>query len=192
MNSIESVKKSVEILEKNEIEYALLHTTNLYPTPHNLVRLGGMQELMKTFPGIPVGLSDHTTDNLSSYSAITLGASILERHFTDSMDRVGPDIICSMDEKKCKELIDNSKIIKSMLGGKKEPAKEEKVTINFAFSTVVSIKNISEGDEFTKDNIWVKRPGTGEIKAEFYNDVLGKYSNVSIKSGEHIKWSYCS
>ena len=191
MNSIESVKKSVEILEKSKIEYALLHTTNLYPTPHNLVRLGGMQELMKTFPGIPVGLSDHTTNNLSSYSAITLGASIIERHFTDSMDRVGPDIICSMDEKKCKELIDNSKVIKSMLGGKKEPAKEEKVTIAFAFSTVVSIKNISKGDQFTKDNIWVKRPGTGEIKAEFFKDILGKTSMIEIEKGKHIKWSDC-
>lgn len=192
MNSIDDVKKSVKIIESNKIEYALLHTTNLYPTPFNLVRLGGMQELMETFPGVAIGLSDHTTNNLSSYSAITLGASIIERHFTDTMDRLGPDIICSMDEKKCKELIDNSKIIKSMLGGKKEPAKEEKVTIDFAFSTVVSIKNISKGDEFTTDNIWVKRPGTGEIKAEFYNDVLGKYSNASIKSGEHIKWSYYS
>ena len=191
MNSIESVKKSVEILEKSKIEYALLHTTNLYPTPHNLVRLGGMQELMKTFPGIPVGLSDHTTNNLSSYSAITLGASIIERHFTDSMDRVGPDIICSMDEKKCKELIDNSKVIKSMLGGKKEPAKEEKVTIDFAFSTVVSINNISKGDQFTKDNIWVKRPGTGEIKAEFFKDILGKTSMIEIEKGKHIKWSDC-
>ena len=96
-----------------------------------------------------------------------------------------------MDEKNCKELIENSRIIKSMLGGTKEPAKEEKVTIDFAFSTVVSIKDISKGENFSEDNIWVKRPGTGEIKAEFYKKVLGKVSGKSIKKGMHIKWSDC-
>jgi sialic acid synthase SpsE len=191
MNTIDSVKKSVNIMDKYNIKYSLLHTTNLYPTPFKLVRLGAMQELMKAFPGVPIGLSDHTTSNLSSYSAIALGASIIERHYTDTMDRVGPDIVCSMDEKNCKELIENSKIIKSMLGGKKEPAEEEKVTIDFAFSTVVSIKDISKGEKFTEDNIWVKRPGTGEIKAEFYKKVLGKISGKSIKKGIHIKWTDC-
>ena len=73
MNNIQSVKKAVSIFEKNKVKYALLHTTNLYPTPHNLVRLGGMQELMREFKNIPIGLSDHTTDNLSSYAAISLG-----------------------------------------------------------------------------------------------------------------------
>ena len=76
-----------------------------------------------------------------------------------------------------------------MLGGKKEPAKEEKVTIDFAFATVVSIKNIAKGELFTEENIWVKRPGTGEIKAEFYNDIIGKTASISIQKGQHIKWS---
>ena len=56
-------------------------------------------ELIKNFPGIPIGLSDHTVSNLACLSAIALGASIVERHFTDNMNRNGPDIICSMDEK---------------------------------------------------------------------------------------------
>lgn len=186
MNDIKSVRKSVNIIKKNNIKFALLHTTNLYPTPYNLVRLGGMQELMKEFPKVPVGLSDHTINNLSSYAAISLGASIIERHFTDHMNRKGPDIICSMDEKNCKELIKNSKIIKSMLGGNKVPAKEEKVTINFAFATVVSINDIKVGDKLTEENIWVKRPGTGEISAESYEDVLGKTAKIDIKKGEHL------
>ena len=188
MNDIISVKKSVEIFNKNNIPFALLHTTNLYPTPFNLVRLGGMQELMKEFPGIPVGLSDHTINNLSSYAAISLGASIIERHFTDTMDRKGPDIICSMDEITCKELIINSKIIFSMLGGNKAPADEEAVTSNFAFATVVSIEDISVGDKISDKNIWVKRPGTGEIKAEHYNQIIGKTAKRKIKKDTHLKW----
>tara|TARA_B100000123_G_C25736736_1_gene431815 strand:+ start:364 stop:1392 length:1029 start_codon:yes stop_codon:yes gene_type:complete len=189
MNDISSISKAVNILKKNKIDFALLHTTNLYPTPFSLVRLGGMQELMNNFDGIPIGLSDHTVNNLSSYAAIALGACIIERHYTDHMDRNGPDIICSMDENSCKELIANSITIKSMLGGIKEPAKEEKVTINFAFSTVVSIKDIKPGDTLTYENIWVKRPGTGQIKAEDFNNVLGKTSKKNIKTGEHLNWN---
>ena len=189
MNDLNSVKKTVSIIRKNNIEFSLLHTTNLYPTPHNLVRLGGMEELMSAFPNIPVGLSDHTRDNLSSYAAITLGASIIEKHYTDSYSRIGPDIICSMDEDSCRELIVNSKLIKSMLGGKKIAADEEKVTINFAFSTVVSIKEISEGETLTSKNIWVKRPGTGEIKAEYYNKVLGRKAIKNIEKDKHLNWS---
>ena len=189
MNDISSISKAVNILKKNKIDFALLHTTNLYPTPFSLVRLGGMQELMNNFDGIPIGLSDHTVNNLSSYAAIALGACIIERHYTDHMDRNGPDIICSMDENACKELIANSITIKSMLGGIKEPAKEEKVTINFAFSTVVSIKDIKPGDTLTYENIWVKRPGTGQIKAEDFNNVFGKTSKKNIKTGEHLNWN---
>ncbi len=188
MNSIESVQKSVNIFNKHNINFALLHTTNLYPTPPKLVRLGGMEKLMQEFPGVPVGLSDHTVDNLSSYAALSLGASIIERHYTDKMSRKGPDIICSMDENKCKELIINSKTIKSMLGGDKAPAKEEKVTIDFAFSTVVSIKKIKKGEFFSNKNIWVKRPGTGEISAEEYKKILGKKAKRDIMDDKHIKW----
>ena len=188
MNDLNSVKKTVSIIRKNNIEFSLLHTTNLYPTPHNLVRLGGMEELMSAFPNIPVGLSDHTRDNLSSYAAITLGASIIEKHYTDSYSRIGPDIICSMDEDSCRELIVNSKLIKSMLGGKKIAADEEKVTINFAFSTVVSIKEISEGETLTSKNIWVKRPGTGEIRSEYFETLLNSQSKIDIIKNKQLKW----
>jgi sialic acid synthase SpsE len=188
MNDLKSVKKTVSILEKNKIEFSLLHTTNLYPTPHHLVRLGGMQELMSSFPNVPIGLSDHTTDNLSSYAAISLGAKIIEKHYTDNYKRIGPDIICSMDEINCKELIKNSKIIKSMLGGKKEPSDEEKVTIDFAFATVVSIREIKKGEVLSTLNLWVKRPGTGAIKAEFYKNLLGKRAKRNIKNDEHLNW----
>ena len=90
MNTIESVGKAVAILESARVPYALLHTTNLYPTPPHLVRLGAMVELGKAFPQAVIGLSDHTTDNVACLGAVALGASILERHFTDRMDRPVP------------------------------------------------------------------------------------------------------
>jgi N-acetylneuraminate synthase len=192
MNNIDSVRKTVDILENNNIQYALLHTTNLYPTPSHLVRLGAMQELQKEFPNAVVGLSDHTTSNLACLGAVTLGASILERHFTDSMNRPGPDIINSMDPKALKELLRDSNELVQMRGGKKEMAKEEQITADFAFSTVVAIKDIKKGEIFTQDNIWVKRPGTGEIKAEFFNDLLGRIVKSDISNDKHIVWDNVS
>jgi len=188
MNDIPSIRKMVDILEKYSIQYALLHTTNLYPTPSRLVRFGAMQELQKEFPNAVIGLSDHTTSNLACFGAVALGASILERHFTDSMKRSGPDIVNSMNPEALKELIDGSIELSKMRGGKKEAVKEEQVTIDFAFATVVSIANIKKGEAFTKENIWVKRPGTGEISAEKYQDILGKISIVDIQCDKHVKW----
>jgi len=189
MNDIESVRKTVSILEKYNVQYALLHCTNVYPTPPNLVRLGGMQELQKEFPNAVIGLSDHTVNNNACLAATALGASILERHFTDSMDRPGPDIVCSMDPEALSELIEGTKEIAQMRGGKKEASKEEQVTIDFAFATVVAIKDIAEGEKLTMENIWVKRPGTGEIHAEHFNSLLGKTVNKVIKRDTQLRFN---
>jgi sialic acid synthase SpsE len=188
MNNIDSVRKAVEIMEGFQLPYALLHTTNLYPTPPQLVRLGAMVELQEQFPNAVIGLSDHTTNNNACLASVALGACILERHFTDSKDRVGPDIINSMDPREMSELITGSKEIYLMRGGKKEAAKEEQVTIDFAFATVVTIKDIRQGDVLSKENLWVKRPGTGEIRAEFYEEILGKTALKDIPKDVHLTW----
>lgn len=186
MNDLKSIEKAVNILEKYGVPYALLHTTNLYPTKPEWVRFGAMQEMMKAFPGVPVGLSDHTLNNFACIGAMSLGASVVERHFTDTMNRKGPDISCSMDEEKLKELLQASKEIFLMRGGTKKAIPEEKVTIDFAFATVVSIQPIKKGEIFTEKNIWVKRPGTGEFSAEDYKNLLGKKSACDIKNDVQI------
>lgn len=188
MNTIESITKAVAIFDKNKVPVALLHTTNLYPTPIHLVRFGAMMEMHHAFPDKVFGLSDHTLNNNACLGAVALGASILERHFTDHMQRTGPDIVCSMDEKSCGELIVSSHEIWQMRGGTKEPAKEEQVTIDFAFATVCSISNIKKGDVLTKENIWVKRPGTGKILAEHFNELLGKIACRNIENDEQLEW----
>jgi N-acetylneuraminate synthase len=188
MNTIESIQKAVAIFDKHNIPVALLHTTNLYPTPIHLVRFGAMTELHEAFPDKVFGLSDHTLNNNACLGAVALGASILERHFTDHMQRTGPDIICSMDEKNCQELIVSSAEIALMRGGTKKPALEEQVTIDFAFATVCAIASIKKGEVFTKENIWVKRPGTGKILAESFNDILGKSATRDIENDEQLTW----
>jgi N-acetylneuraminate synthase len=188
MNSIDSIKKTVKILKNYNIDFALLHTTNIYPTPFNLVRLGAMQELKKEFPEIPIGLSDHTINNTASIAAMALGASIIERHFTDTKRRKGPDIICSMTPKELKELIKLSDEIFQMRGGRKVPAKEEQVTMNFAFSSIVSINFIKKGEKFSIYNIWVKRPSIGGIPAEKFYELIGKTANKDIEFNRQIKF----
>jgi sialic acid synthase SpsE len=189
MNTIESVRKAVQIFDKVSVPLALLHTTNLYPTPPELVRYGAMTELHEAFPNHVFGLSDHTISNHACYGSVALGASILERHFTDHMERTGPDIICSMDENECKKLVKGSELIWSMRGGTKKPADEEQVTIDFAFATVCTIKDIKKGEVFTMENIWVKRPGTGEILAEKFEVLLGKKATDNIISDVQLNWN---
>lgn len=188
MNTIESIQKAVAIFDKHNIPVALLHTTNLYPTPVHLVRLGAMTAMHMAFPDKVYGLSDHTLNNNACLGAVALGASILERHFTDTMQRTGPDIVCSMDEKASAELIQSSNEIWQMRGGVKQPAIEEQVTIDFAFATVCAIADIKIGELLTSENIWVKRPGTGKILAEHFENVLGKAATRDIANDEQLSW----
>jgi len=188
MNTIESVGKAVDIFEAAKIPYVLLHTTNLYPTPPHLVRLGAMVELAQAFPQAVIGLSDHTTNNLACLGAVALGACVLERHFTDHVDRKGPDIVCSMDTKQCRELIESSRILQLERGGSKGPTKEEQVTMDFAFATVVTLSPIKAGETFSRSNIWVKRPGTGAILAERFEEILGQSASRGLPADIHLSF----
>ena len=187
MNGIDSISKSVAIFEQADVPYALLHTTNIYPTPPHLVRLGAMVELAETFRHSIIGLSDHTTNNLACFGAVALGASILERHFTDTMDRKGPDIVCSMDIQRCRELIEGARILHQEIGGSKGALPEEQVTMDFAFATVVTTAAVRVGEKFTKSNLWVKRPGTGGISAEQYKNLLGKKAARDLPIDTHLR-----
>jgi len=187
MNGLSSIERSVNIFRKYQTPFCLLHTTNIYPTPDHLIRLGAMEELQYAFPDAVVGLSDHSVDNLACLGAVASGASVLERHFTDSNERAGPDICCSMDPSECANLIAMSKRMAKMRGGKKEAAEEEKVTIDFAYASVVTIDGIAKGDILSRENLWVKRPGTGDFLAEDYEELLGKMAAQDIPSGVQLK-----
>ncbi|MDE6052571.1 MAG: N-acetylneuraminate synthase family protein [Lachnospiraceae bacterium] len=186
MNGISNIRKAIEIVNEYNTPFALLHTTNLYPTKPHQVRLGAMQEMMQVFPDALIGLSDHTLNNNACIAAIALGGCIVERHFTDSKDRIGNDIICSMDGKELKDLLQAAKEIWMMRGGSKQSLPEEQVTIDFAFATIVSIADIQQGELLTKDNIWVKRPGIGGILAEEYENILGRRAKVDIPKDVHL------
>ena len=189
MNDIKSIKKSVKILENSGISYALLHTTSIYPTPYDKVRLGAIEDLKKKFPNIVLGLSDHSVGNYTSFAAIPLGVSIIEKHFTSDKSWPGPDIQVSIDPNDLKDLLIGSTAIHKSIGGNKTILKDEKSTIDFAYSCVVSISNIKKDEIFSEKNIWVKRPGTGKIKAEKYHQIINKKAKKNILKNTQLTWS---
>lgn len=190
MNDLDSINKSVSIIRKYNVPFALLHCTSIYPTPYNKVRLGALRQLQEEFSDSVIGLSDHTVTNYTCLGAVTLGARILERHFTSDKTWNGPDIEISMNPSELHQLIEGSKAIFEALGGEKFILDEEQPTIDFAYACVVATSDIEEGDLLTKENIWVKRPGTGEIKARDYEKILDRKVKRSIKKNEQIRWSY--
>lgn len=173
MNSIESIRPSVEIFRKAGVPFALMHCTNLYPTPEKLIRLNSINELRENFPDAVLGLSDHSLTNYPCLGSVALGASILERHFTDTKDRPGPDIICSMTPDELRELIKGSKIIHQSTKGSKFPVSEEDVTIAFAFASVVATKPLMPGHIISREDITLKRPNGGDFGPKDFERLIG-------------------
>ena len=188
MNDLESVSESVNILEKAEVDYAIMHVTSMYPTPYDKVRLNAITELKEKFSGIPIGLSDHSFGNYTCFGAVSLGASILEKHFTSDKNWPGPDIPISINPQELRDLIIGSKAIFESLNGKKIFLDEEKPVADFAFSSIVTIRDIERGEKFSEENIWVKRPGTGEMRAGDFEKIINKKSKVNIKKNKQLEW----
>ena len=187
MNDIISINEAVNILKSHAVPYAILQCTSIYPTPYEKVRLGVLAHLRKNFYGSVLGLSDHSFGNYTCFAAVALGASIVEKHFTSDKNWPGPDISLSLDPTELHELIEGTEAIHKALGGCKDILPEEQPTIDFAYACVVSTKNIKEGELFTEENIWVKRPGTGELKAYEYKRVLGKQAHRAIQKNTQIR-----
>jgi sialic acid synthase SpsE len=188
MNDLDSIAPSVGIIRENRIPYALLHCTSMYPTPYEKVRLGGLHDLAAAFPDAVLGLSDHSLGNWTCFGAVALGASIIEKHFTSSKLWPGPDVSISIDPRELGELVEGTRAVALALGGTKSILPEEQPTIDFAYACVVSTREIQSGEDFTTENVWVKRPGTGEIKAVHLERVIGRKARRKIQENSQIRW----
>ena len=177
MNDLASISRTVEAVREVGVPFALLHCTSLYPTPWSAVRLGALSEMRSAFPDAVIGLSDHTLTNHVAIASVALGAAILERHFTSEKGWPGPDIEISMSPGELEDLVRGSQNVFRALGGSKEILPEEQPTIDFAYASVVTTNAIAKGDAFSRDNLWVKRPGTGEFRAADYELLLGKVAS---------------
>ena len=188
MNDLESIAPAVEILRQAGVPFALTHCTSIYPTPYEKVRLGGLGELAERFPDAVIGLSDHSIGNYTCFAAVALGARILEKHFTSDKTWPGPDVPISIDPTELKELVQGSLAIHTALGGSKTILPDEKPTIDFAYACVVAISDIKPGEKLSTENIWVKRPGTGEIKAVHFESLLGRTVRQLIPKNAQLCW----
>ena len=142
MNTLKDVKKTVNIVKKNKIPHALLHCVNIYPVKYNHIRLSRLIRMQKIFNKSIIGYSDHSIGNDIATAALGLGAKIIEKHFVETKEKKGPDVVCSMDKNELKSLIISSKRIFQAYSSNKEKIKQEDVTRRFAFHSVVSNKNI--------------------------------------------------
>jgi N-acetylneuraminate synthase len=186
MNDLASIRKAAAVIRRRGAPLALLHCTSMYPTPYEKVRLGAIADLRKAFAGVPIGLSDHSLGIWTCLGAVALGASVLEKHFTIKRSWPGPDTKISIEPDELKDLIEGSRAIWQARGGNKTILPEEKPVIDFAYATVVSIAPIRKGERFTRDNVWVKRPGVGPLKAHRLDDVLGRRAGRDVPADIHL------
>ncbi|MCV6593651.1 MAG: N-acetylneuraminate synthase family protein [Silicimonas sp.] len=189
MQSIETLGRSVAILEESGVDYALLECTNLYPSPPEIVSLKGVSELQKAFPNAIVGFSDHSIGPEMALASVALGASILERHFTDTRYREGPDISCSMDPAELRHLIDRSREIHIALHNEKRRTAPEEDVYRFARTSVVADRDLPEGHVIAEADIWGRRPGSGEIAGYEFDKVIGKTLTRAVTKNTQLKWS---
>ena len=189
MHSFNSLKSSVDIIESYGLDYALLECTSAYPTPPETVRLSAITEIKQRFPSAIVGFSDHSIGTTMPIAACALGAKIIEKHFTDTRYREGPDIICSMDPTELRFLIDRSFEIHQALQSKKEQLSIEKSVYQFARSSVVADRDIKKGQKIVQKDIWARRPGNGEIAGYDYGKVIGMIAKIDIVKNKQLSWS---
>lgn len=187
MNDLTSIRRSVETIRRHNIPLAILHCTSMYPTPYDKVRLGAVPELIREFPYCPIGLSDHSMNIWTCLGATALGASLFEKHFTISRAWPGPDTAISIEPNELHDLIEGTRAVWQARGGAKTILLEEQPVIEFAYATVVTIAPVKKGDVFSKENVWVKRPGTGPIHADRFNDVLGRAALCDIAADAHVR-----
>ncbi len=188
MQTIDSIRASVAILEASGVEYALLECTNLYPSPPEIVSLQGVTDLKNAFPNAVVGFSDHSIGPEMALASVALGACILERHYTDTRYRIGPDIINSMDPAELRFLIDRSREIHTALHNPKQRTPSEEPVYRFARASVVADRDLPAGHVITEADIWARRPGSGEIAGYDFDKVVGKRLTRAVKRNAQLRW----
>lgn len=189
MQTIETIRASVAILDAAGVEYALLECTNLYPSPPEIVSLQGVTELQRAFPRAVVGFSDHSIGPEMALASVALGARIIERHFTDTRYRAGPDISCSMDPAELRHLIDRATEIHTALHNPKRRTAPEEAVYRFARASIVADRDLPAGHAITEADIWARRPGSGEIAGYDFDRVVGHRLTRSVRRNEQLRWA---
>jgi len=176
MSKLSEVENALEVLMNNGLkreQITLLHANTEYPTPFNDVNLKAMLTLKEAFK-VNVGYSDHTHGIEVPIAAVSLGAAVIEKHFTLDKTMEGPDHKASLEPYELKAMVKAIRNIEKALGdGIKQPSASEKKNMTIARKSIIAACEIKKGEKFTEDNITTKRPGTG-ISPMRWREVLGR------------------
>jgi N,N'-diacetyllegionaminate synthase len=189
-STLAEVEEALEACRRagNE-EVALLHCTLKYPCPPEAINLRMMQHLMRAFPGVPVGLSDHSLGTSVPQAAVALGACVIEKHYTVDKKLPGsPDHHLSVDPGEMRVLVDGIRTVEKALG-KAEKGLEpmERDAYLYARRSVTSRVKIPRGSAITREMLTYKRPGTG-ISPRHLDMVVGRVARQDIPEDTTITW----
>ena len=187
MCTLDEVRNAVQVLKEfGTTDITLLHCTTEYPAPYDSVNLNAMLTLKKEF-GFNVGYSDHTNGIEIPVSAVAMGATVIEKHFTLDKNMEGPDHKASLEPDELKRMVQSIRNVEAALGdGEKQPSEAEKKNIAIARKSIVAKCDIKKGDVFTESNLTAKRPGNG-ISPMKWNEVLGKIADRDFSVDEAIE-----
>lgn len=164
----------------------LLHCTTEYPAAFLDINLRAMDTLTAAF-GLPVGLSDHSPGISIPIAAVARGAKVIEKHFTLDKTMPGPDHQASLCPDELKQMIKSIREVEQAIGnGRKIPVVAERKNAAIARRSIIAATIIHAGEQFTMENLCVKRPGTGISPMRLW-EVLGKTAEKSYNAGEIIK-----
>ncbi len=176
MANIKEIFEAIKILKQNKKlkkNLYLMHCHSEYPTDLKDVNLLVMQELKKKF-SVNIGFSDHTLGNEVAIAATSLGAAVIEKHFTLSKSMNGPDHKASLDPKELKLFVRSIRNTEILLGNsKKKVSKKEYINKKFVRKSIVAKNFIQKGQKFLSSNITCKRP-EGGLPPKFLKKIIGK------------------
>ena len=188
MSTLGDVDAALNVIAENgNPEVSLLHCVTEYPAPYDQINLKAMQTLRQAFQ-VPVGYSDHTLGIEISLAAVALGASIIEKHLTLDKTMAGPDHRASLEPQEFKKMVESIRHIEQALGdGIKKPAECELRNMSVARKSLVVARPIKKGERFTKENVAIKRPGTG-LSPSLWDYVLGSTATHDYSTDDLIQW----
>ena len=184
MSTPDEIDATVRAVRAIGTPFALMHCTSTYPTPYEHVRLDCLTWLRQQY-GVPVGLSDHTTGYYMAFAAAALGANLFEKHFTIARSLPGPDQKGSMEPAELQDLVRGVRAIERARGAGKAIQPGEAEVRAMAHHSVVSIRDIKAGAVIGRDDVWVKRPGTG-IPARRLPEIIGRVAQRDIPTDSLI------
>ncbi len=175
MADLEEVKKTCEFLKERKVpEIAILQCTSEYPSPFDELNLRVIETFKREFPDVIIGFSDHSEGYLASCIAVSLGAKIIEKHFTIWKGLEGPDHQASLSPEELFLWVQNIRLTEKMLGdGIKRITKSEIEVKKVARRSFYLKRDKKRGEVIKKDDIVALRPLKG-ITPDRYFEILGK------------------